>query len=222
MENPSRRSVRYRIVSLGSLALVAAAAGLAAQPGLRPAEDMERLTAQRSSYARTPEKIIEGWPERARGAALAMMEKYGPPNRVSGEALVWYNNGPWQKTIVYRRSRPHSPATRGQDFLEQVIGYQVPNDRINALKRFSERIAVNKAKGELSFRSESESMNFLALNLADEIITGKRSAEDARLFYRDTARLSQSGKTSPYVEGFRFEMFGDKSSSPEYPGFLSP
>lgn len=224
MESTSRCRIRYQATSLGLLVLVAAAtvAGLSAQPGLRSADDVERLTTQRSSSARTPEKIIQEWPERARGAALAMMEKYGPPNRVSSGALVWYNNGPWQKTIVYRRSWPHSPAMRGRDYLEQVIGYQVPNDKINALKRFSEKISVNKTKGELSCRSESESANFLALNLADEIITDKRSPGDARVFYRDMERLTQSGKSSPYVEGFRFEMFGDKSSDSEYPGFLTP
>ncbi|HAM35131.1 MAG TPA: hypothetical protein DEB40_00265 [Elusimicrobia bacterium] len=206
---------------LGLLALVVAAPrlNLSAQSGMRSAADIERKT-HPSASARTAETIIRDWPERARGAARAMIEKYGKPNRGSADALVWYNNGPWQKTVVYRRAWPQSAATREDDFLEQTIAYQVPNDKINALKRFDPRLSVNKIRAELSCRSESESANFLALNLADEIVVNKRSVESARDFCLKTRRLARSGKTSPYLEGFLFEMFNDRSSGPEYPGPL--
>jgi hypothetical protein len=58
-------------------------------------------------------------------------------------------------------------------------------------------------------------MNILALNLADEIVTDRRSVEDARDFYRETAQLSRSGKTSRYTEGFLFELHNDSGSSPQ-------
>jgi len=212
------------MAGLGLLALAAVATtiALSAQSGGPSARDLESGTIPRSASARTPETIIREWPECARSAALAMIEKYGQPKWVSVQALVWYNNGPWQKTVVYRKAWPNSLAARDKDYLEQTIFYQVPNDKINTLKDFNPRIAVNKAREELSSRSESESMNTLALNLADEIITDKRSARNARIFYRDIERLSQSGKTSPYMERLLFTQFGESSPNPEYPGLLNP
>ena len=109
---------------------------------------------------------------------------------------------------------------RDGNFLEQTIAYQVPDAKINALTSFDQRISVNKIKGELSCRSDSERTNFLALNLADEIVNDKRSVQDAQDFYQEAQRLSQSGKTSPYMEGFLFELFNDNSTSPEYPVHL--
>jgi hypothetical protein len=164
--------------------------------------------------------IIRRWPERARSIAQVMIEKYGQPNRLSLEALVWYNNGPWQKSVVYRKARAHPAAQQDNDFLEQTIGYQVPEDKINDLKLFDPRITVNRMKDILSCRSENESTNFLALNLVNEIVTDQRSVESARAFYRKTQRLAQSGKTSPYMERFLFELFDENSSNPEYPVHL--
>jgi hypothetical protein len=104
---------------------------------------------------------------------------------------------------------------RDKDYLEQTVGYQVPNDKVNALKRFDKRLDVNQTAGELSSRSESESMNILALNLADEIVNDRRSVEEARDFYRETERLSRSGKSSRYIDGLLFDVRNDRGSDPE-------
>ena len=218
MEIRSGSDIRYQTTTIGLLALVAAAMtlGLSAQPSME-SDNVERLTIQRSDSSRTPQAIIREWPEDARNTARVMIEKYGQPNRLSSEALIWYNNGPWQKTIVYRRAWPHSLAMIDEDYLEQTINYLVPDDKINDLKRFDPRISVNKASWEISSRSDSESTNFLVLNLADEIVTDKRSIEDARIFYRRTQRLSESGKDSPYMKRFMFELLNDGRSAPEYP-----
>jgi hypothetical protein len=122
----------------------------------------------------------------------------------------------WKRTVVYRNAWPHFIAIRDKDYLEQTIGYQVPGDKIEALESFDKRIRVDKGDGELSARSESEASNYLAINLAEEIITEKRTVEDARDFYRKTEELSKSGKSSPYLEGFIFSIDDDKRIVPEY------
>jgi hypothetical protein len=208
---------RHYAAGLGifSLLVVAAAAGLFAQPGAQPTVNMERMETQSSRSAQTPETVIKDWPDQARSIARAMIEKYGEPDRFSGKAVVWYDNAPWQKTVVYRDAWPHSITMRDKDYLEQTIGYQVPNEKVNALRRFDRRLDVNRTSGELSSRSESESMNILALNLADEIVNDRRSVQDARNFYRKTARLSRSGKNSLYLTEFLFELHADRNSNPE-------
>jgi hypothetical protein len=209
--------IRYQATTLWLLAMVAAATtiSLSAQTATQSDDVIESKTVQTSASLRTPEKILQKWPERAHSIARVMIEKYGQPNRISVEALVWYNNAPWEKSVVYRKARPHSLFKPDKNFLEQTIFYQVPDDKINALRRFDQGIAVNEARDELSCRSESEDANFLALNLADEIITNKRGIKDARDFYRQTQRLSQSGKTSPYMHRFLFELINDISSRPK-------
>jgi hypothetical protein len=209
------RISRHEMASLGIFALlVGASAGLFAQPQPPLGEGPGRMETESSQSAQTPESVIKDWPDRARGLARVMIEEYGRPDRFTRDALVWYDNGPWRRTVVYRRAWPHYLWLRDKDYLEQTIGYQVPKDKVNALKRFNRSLDVYPVSEELSSRSESESMNFLALNLADEIVNGTRSVEDARSFYNRTVRLSESGKSSGYLSGFLFEVHNDRSVFP--------
>ena len=95
---------------------------------------------------------------------------------------------------------------RGDDILEQTIPYNVPDDKIAALKSFDGRLKIEKGRRELSSRSENENDNYLALNLADEIVGGKRTPDDARGDYRKLIRLSESGKNSELMYGFAFPL----------------
>lgn len=211
-----------RTAGLGLLALaVTLPSALHAQTGGAPAADTERIETEGTASAQTPETVIQKWPERSRTLSRAMIEKYGQPSRFTANELVWNNNGPWQKTVVYRESWMHLPGMRDKDYLEQSVGYQIPDEKVEDVKRFDKRIAFNKDKGELSSRAESESMNYLALNLAEEIATNKRTVEDARDFYRKTEGFSKSGKSSPYLNGLMFatghdkdRTAGDKSVAP--------
>jgi hypothetical protein len=160
------------------------------------------------------DKAIQGWPAIAKNAARAMIEKYGKPDGVGKDSLVWYSNGPWKRTLVHQRAWPHYAFAQDKDFLENVIGYDVPKDKLEALTRFDKRLDVDQASAELSSRAESESMNFLALNLADEIIRGKRTLEEARDFQKQIMRLASAGKTSGYLNGFLFDVRNDASPDP--------
>ncbi len=80
----------------------------------------------------------------------------------------------------------------------------MPPAKIAALERFDGRLAYDQETGILSSYSENEKLNFLALNLAAEIVDNTRDADQAREFYRKTVELSATGKTSAYMEGFLF------------------
>jgi len=49
-------------------------------------------------------------------------------------------------------------------------------------------------------------MNFLALNLANDIVTGKRNVEQARQFYAETVREFMRGEKPAYTQGFQFDV----------------
>jgi hypothetical protein len=173
------------------LALSALPLALCAQSATRPDQ--------------TPESTIQEWPRIARAAALIMISEYGEPEQFGPDALVWNNNGPWQETAVYREPKMHRAVMRDKDYLKQTVSCVVPSGKTSRLKSFDRRIDVDTNKNELSAQTESESTNRLALNLAMEIITGKRSAAGARAFYIKTEELAQSGKGSPYLERLLFQ-----------------
>ncbi|NNN04905.1 MAG: hypothetical protein HKL90_03295 [Elusimicrobia bacterium] len=171
--------------------------------------------------ARTAESVIQNWPERSRDTARALIAEYGEPAAFSGEALVWSGNGAWKKTVVHRGAWPRLLVMKDRNYLEQAISYRVPEDKIAALKMFDSRVQVDPVDGELSSRAESEKMNYLALNMAVEIIDEKRSVEDASAFYRREAELAAAGKSSPYLEGFTFNVDAGASGAPGDPGTRS-
>lgn len=154
----------------------------------------------------TAETAIADWPRRSRGEARVLIAKYGEPNAFDAGKLVWYKNGPWRRTVVYRKAPHRFMGYHSRDILEQSIEYLVPDDKIAALKRFDGRVRFDKASGQLSSRAENENLNYLALNLVDEIVSDKRDAGEAREFYRKTVKLAGSGKTSAYMEGFLFPL----------------
>ena len=153
----------------------------------------------------SPEAALQGWPPIAKATAEAMLEKYGPPAQYDENHLAWFDNGTWKRTVVHRTACLRA-ADRGRDFLEQAISYLVPTARIPALKSFSPRLEVAPTAGEISYCSDSEAKNRMAINLADEITVGVREPDEAADFYASTAELAVMGKSSPYLEDLRFEV----------------
>ena len=176
------------------------------QSGAEPTEDpgAEPAYVEDESPAQTPEDAIRKWTKAPRVAARELIGEYGEPGSFTKGSLIWRDKGPWQKIAVYRRSLSRFFGQRSKGFLEQTVAYHVPVDKIEDLKRFDGRLQVNESQGLLSSRSESEAANFLALNMADEIVEGKRSVESARNFFAKTERLAAAGKTSAYTQGLLF------------------
>ena len=195
----------YLCIALGPLALIAISAVVAVRAQSPILLEYETESFLESASVRTAETVIRSWPPSSRAVASAMIARYGKPLRFGESALTWYNNGPWQRTVVHRNSWPHGLGDQDRNFLEQAVSYNVPNDKSDDLKRFDPRIEADAVAMELSSRSESEDLNFLALNLAHEIITERRGVEDARHFHLNTARLSMAGKGTSYLEGLLFD-----------------
>ncbi|MFN2421301.1 MAG: hypothetical protein ABR527_07970 [Gemmatimonadota bacterium] len=151
------------------------------------------------------DRVLEDWPDISRKAARATLEKYGPPNEATPSLLIWYDNAPWKRTIVYRDEVPHNFPKPHTDVLEQFVDYRVPVDKYDDIAAFDGSVIPERTKGELSARCDMEEMNYLALNLGHEVATGVKTVEEAREAYAQQATAFMMGRDAPYTQGLRFE-----------------
>ncbi|MBW3624333.1 MAG: hypothetical protein KY468_13075 [Armatimonadetes bacterium] len=164
----------------------------------------------------TVEALTADWPKMSKSAANEVIKKYGLPNEGMPSRLIWYNTGPWKRTIVNRDEIPHNFPQPHSDVLEQFIDYQVPPERVSDLARFDGSVIVERTKGEVSARCDMEAANILAINLMHEIVTGKRTVEEAREFYSETSAAYVMNRPAPYAEAFQFPLpQGDTTDADE-------
>ena len=163
----------------------------------------------------TAELTIADWPEASRGVAQVLLEKYGKPSSFDENALVWNQNGPFLKTVVFRDSDWFDAHRKTRnDVVQQTISCMVPAEKVWDLATYDTRIVADPSHHLLISTAESEDMNVLALNLAHEIITGAKTTGQARAFYEHVLELSATGKSSAYAAGLMFEPeMGEAGSS---------
>ena len=135
-----------------------------------------------------------------------MLEKYGAPAEATPTRLIWFNNGPWKRTIILKEETPHNFPMPHMDVMEQVINYRVPPDKFDNLARYDGSVIVERTRGEMSARCDKEEANFLALNLAHDIISGRRGVVAAREFYAEQIQELMAGRKGPYVTGLIFDV----------------
>jgi hypothetical protein len=152
------------------------------------------------------EKIIAGWPEPQKKVAEQMLARYGPPNEATPTKLFWYHNRPWKRTeitsdvVVHRWPAPHS------DFLTQTIDYRVPPQMVHLVAQFDGSILVDRTRGEVSARCDSEAANVLGLNMVHELVTGKRDVAGARRTSEQNTVAYNLGRDAPYAERLLFAV----------------
>lgn len=152
------------------------------------------------------EKVIAQWPATPKNLAIKLIEQYGPPNEATSTQLFWFNNGPWKWSKLYKKEVPHNFPVKHTDVLDQAIDYRVPEEKVSPLAVFDGAVTVRITRGELSAMCDNEDMNYLALNLAHEIITGKKTVEQARAFQAETVIAYKKGDKHPYTQKFMFEV----------------
>ncbi len=158
--------------------------------------------------------LILMWPSAAKSAAQAMIRKYGQPTERTPSMLIWHDNGPWKHTIVFRDEVAHDFPTPHRDVLEQFVDYRVPASMFSSLASYDGSVIADRTKGELAVRSDSEAMNFLALNLANDIVTSKKTVAEARSYFT-RAVASVSGRPDPYTTGPKFALARGGTADPD-------
>jgi hypothetical protein len=151
------------------------------------------------------QKHLASWPEKTRRLAAQLVTKYGAPTETTERQITWNANAPWKRTTLYKEEFPHNFANAHQDVLEQTVNYKVPVDKLAALAQFNGSIVVNRTRGEISSTSDSEDTNFLALNVADDVVNGERDVEQARTYYAQIIRAKMIKEPEPYLQALKFK-----------------
>lgn len=158
---------------------------------------------------------VEDWPETAKKAANAMIEKYGEPHEQTESMLIWNNTGPFVKTIVYQEEIQHNFPMPHKDVLEQVINHDAPVEKYSDLARYDGSVIVERTKGTIAARCDKEAANILALNLAHDIIENKKTVEEARQFYAETMMKMMQGQESEYLKKLTFNISKEDVNNPD-------
>lgn len=173
-----------------------------------------------ASQPATPDSvksIIEEWPEDPREVAETVIEKYGEPDEATPSRLIWFDNGPWKRSVLRREAVVHKFPREHNDLFEQTIDYGVDPEHYDDLGRFDGSVHVDRTGGELSAMCHGEPANFLAINLAHDVITGQRSVEEAREFYAEAIAKKDAGNPPPYTQEFQFELPEGDQADPDEP-----
>jgi hypothetical protein len=149
--------------------------------------------------------IMQGWPAESTDAALRVIKKYGEPDESCHSTLTWDHRGPWKRVVAHREQVKHNFPAPHVDVVECFVTFHVPPWKVSDLIRLDGSIVVYRTLGEISVRGHDEQTNFLALNLAYDIITGKRSVDDARKYFAQEFLNARRKAPTPYMKGLKFE-----------------
>ncbi|HEX5969631.1 MAG TPA: hypothetical protein VFY88_14215 [Intrasporangium sp.] len=159
------------------------------------------------------EEVIAGWPGESKEAARLVVDAYGDPQESTSERLVWHKVGPWKRVVATRAFHQHDFPAPHVDAVESVIDYRVPPGKVSALTIFDGSVVVERTVGELSARCHDEEANQLALNLVHDIVTGVKTAEQAREYYAKEFLDHRRGKPTPYMDELRVPLQSDTADS---------
>lgn len=154
----------------------------------------------------TTTNVLGNWSKDARDVANTIIEIYGEPDETTPSMLIWYNNGPWVKTVVTNEATEHVFPMPHTDLVEQYIYYDVPPEKFDELAEYDGSVTVKRTEGLMSARCHDEPANLLALNLPHDIITDRLSVEKAKQKYLQTLKDFRQKKPTPYMDGLQFNV----------------
>ncbi len=195
-------------VSLAAVMATASAAALAGKDGKHM--DMAK-------HMMSAESTIASWPTTPKEVAMKTIQKYGQPNEVTPTMLIWHDNGPWKQTIIFREEVQHDFPVAHTDLMQQSIDYKVPLDKYDDMAMYDGSVVVERTNGMISARCDKEEANFLAINLANDVATGKRSSAEARKFYAETVTKLMAGEKPPYTQALQFKVSAGGTADPDMP-----
>ncbi len=161
-------------------------------------------------------KSMTSWPKASQDAAQDMMKKYGAPAAMTADMMIWGKTGPWKRTVIFRQEVAHEFPMHHTDVMQQWIDYKAPPKMYDELAAYDGSVVLERTVGEMSARCDKEGANFLALNLADEIVRGKLSVDAARKMYLAQIMLMKAMKPAPYTEKLMFSTMTN-TNDPDVP-----
>ncbi len=152
---------------------------------------------------------VKGWPKASQMAVKEVTEKYGEPNGITENELIWTDAGVWKKIRISKEETKHNFPVEHTDMMQMTIQYDVPQDKMDELGQYDGSVTFDRTQGLMSARCDLEANNFLALNLANDIITDKKTVEEARKAYADIVKEMMNGGKPEYQQKLVFSSQGN-------------
>lgn len=184
------------MLALGTAFALMAPAAQAQQQDMAHSPDMDMRV----------EELSADWPSASQKALNHMVETYGPPAAMTAEMAIWAETGVWKRTVVFSEEQPHDFPMPHMDVMQQWVEYDVPVDMYEKLAEYDGSVVLERTAGEMSARCDMEGANFLALNLAHDIVEGNETVESARMKYLEEIKAMKAGNGTEYTSGLIFDL----------------
>lgn len=211
-----------KVMCIGTAALlsvgVVAAQGTQSDPKMQ--DQQKPMSKMQSGSTMKAEQVIANWKSAPKAAAEKMLKKYGEPDEVTNMRLIWHDNGPWKFTEIMNVEINHDFPIPHKDAMHQAVNYKIDPSNADEILEFDGSVILNRTAGRIGAICDKEPANFLAVNLAHEVATGKKSVEEARKQYAQSiAMLMKENKMDKYTSGLIFSPpanagFPDKPYGP--------
>lgn len=205
------RSFRIDVLAGACIAAIAAGGAAAEEKSTVMRDDAK------AKHMMSAQSTITGWPKVPKEVAMKTIQKYGQPDEVTPTMLMWHDNGPWKHTIIFREEFKHDFPVPHTDLLQQFIDYKVPLDKYDDMAMYDGSVVIERTNGLISARCDKEEANFLAINLAHDVATGRRSAAEARKFYAESVTKLMAGEKPPYTQSLQFKAGAMGTADPDMP-----
>ena len=152
------------------------------------------------------QELTASWSPAARDATRQMIDRYGGPQEATANRLIWHDNRPWKTTEVVNEELVHNFPLPHHDVLIQTVAIDVPTDKYSALAQFDGSVMAGRTSGELSVRCDREENNYIALNLANDVIEGRLTVAQARERLTELVQAVKNGQKPAYAGGIQFSL----------------
>lgn len=88
--------------------------------------------------------------------------------------------------------------------LGQTVEYKVPAEKVGEIAKFDGSIIIDRTRGDLTVHCNSEQMNINLLNLAHDIVIGRKTAQEARQALLNATNGMRIGWPEPDTEEIHF------------------
>jgi len=199
-------------------ALLLSSCAMTPERDMRSGQSMGDMKSMGDMSRSRMDSMMQGWSTASRDAVKFMTEKYGPPAAVSADMAVWGPTGPWKRTVVFAKAVQHNFPMPHPDVMQQWVDFKAPLDKYDELAMYDGSVVLERTTGEISARCDKEPANFLAVNLAHDIATGKRSVKDARQEYGAQIKAMMAGRPAPLTDRMMFNMNNTGDTDVALPG----
>ena len=163
------------------------------------------------------DKATRDWGQKQQEQLRKLTAKHGLPNDATSNFVAWKDAGQFKYITICKEEVAHNFPMQHTDFLMHAVSYRIPVERVGELIKFDGSIYVDRTAGCLAAKCDTEAHNLLGLNLAHDVLSGAKSADQARDEFARITADEKAGKMHPYLERLSFQPQTVAAGDPDQP-----